>query len=97
MVLLFINCFVFNLVLLKIGIVYNYKKVRYLKLIWYVFLYFENDGRICWVINRCYLIYFIGVFKIGVKFDILYDFEFYVLEVGCWLGFGEVFNFYGYR
>lgn len=41
--------------------------------------------------------YFIGVFKIGVKFDILYDFEFYVLEVGCWLGFGEVFNFYGYR
>lgn len=41
--------------------------------------------------------YFIGVFKIGVKFDILYDFEFYVLEVCCLLGFGEVFNFYGYR
>lgn len=60
MVLLFINCFVFNLILLKIGKVYNYKKVRYLKLIWYVFLYFKNDGGICWVINRCYLIFYWG-------------------------------------
>lgn len=94
--LLFINCFVFNLILLKIGKNLYLFKSKVFKLIWYVFLYFKNDGGICWVINWCCWIFY-WVFEISVKFDILYDFEFYVLEVGCWLGFGEVFNFYGYR
>lgn len=41
--------------------------------------------------------YLTGVSKIGVKLDILHDFEFHVLEACRPLGLGEALNPHGYR